>query len=112
MAKKQQIVKRGLKDTLQLVDTAALGLGSSVSLLEEETIVGSDMSVVVRIYTKYYMRSENYASLTVVVSTLDDNQCMVSAIGAAAGSGILNISWGAEANFVNSFAEDLAQASR
>ncbi|MDL2218102.1 DUF6054 family protein [Christensenellaceae bacterium OttesenSCG-928-M15] len=52
------------------------------------------------VFEKYYMRAENRASLTVMVSG-DGETVFVDAIGAGGGQGaIFKFSWGAEKDFV------------
>ena len=74
--------------------------GLSTTLVDSvERTVGSSF-VQVMVFEKYYMRSSNRASLTVVVTGIDD-QVFVDAIGAGGGQGaFLRFSWGAEEDFV------------
>lgn len=59
-----------------------------------------EMTVYVMVFEKYYLRSSNRASLTVVVSGHGDTVC-VDAIGSGGGQGpIFKLSWGSEENFV------------
>ena len=52
------------------------------------------------VYEKYYYRSSNRASLTILV-TGNDIESVVDIIGSGGGRGVfLNLSWGAENNFV------------
>lgn len=70
----------------QLIDSVQRNLGST--------------QMVVMVFEKYFMRSSNRASLTVVV-TEQDGSVFVDAIGAGGGQGaIFRFSWGAEESFV------------
>jgi len=56
--------------------------------------------VYIMVFEKYYMRSSNRASLTVVVTGDGESVC-VDAIGSGGGQGaIFKFSWGAEENFI------------
>ena len=53
------------------------------------------------VFEKYYMRSENRASLTILI-TGDQGNVTVDAVGSGGGQGALfRFSWGAEQDFVN-----------
>ncbi len=54
------------------------------------------------VFEKYYMRSSNRASLTVALTSKND-EIVVDAIGAGGGQGVFfRFSWGAEEDFVSS----------
>lgn len=66
---------------------------------------GADVRILV--FDKYYMRSSNRASLTVVLSS-DGQGVTADLIGAGGGNGaLINFSWGAEEDFVDSAAREL-----
>ncbi len=48
---------------------------------------------------QYYFRNDSYASLTVLLT--DGETQTADIIGFGGGGGILNLSWGANANFAN-----------
>lgn len=85
------------KEAHQLHDII-MELGMSVE--RKDSIQMDDM--VFSVYEKYYMRSENYTSLSIVLRQVDKD-VLLSAISAAGGGGFLNISWGAEESFLTSF---------
>ena len=61
------------------------------------------------VFEKYYMRSDNRASLTVAVSGGGGQVC-VDAIGAGGGTGVFfKFSWGAENDFVSTVADILSR---
>lgn len=94
----------------QIANTISQGIqnsGISCTLIDSvEQRAGTD-SVIVMVFEKYYMRSSNRASLTVVLSS-SENNITVTAIGSGGGQGaIFRFSWGAEEDFVNTVAKIL-----
>lgn len=66
-------------------------------------------SVIVIVFEKYYMRSSNRASLTVLLTSQDGN-INVDAIGSGGGQDpVFRFSWGAEENFVGTAERCLRQ---
>lgn len=79
----------------------------SCSIIDSVTRTIADTTIYVMVFEKYYMRSSNRASLTVVVSGAGDDVA-VDAIGSGGGQGALfRFSWGAEENFVNTVSQIL-----
>ncbi len=84
--------------------------GLSCSLVDSMHRNLGDGAVLVLVFEKYFMRSSNRASLTVVV-TGRDNQVQVDAIGSGGGQGALfSFSWGAEDSFVGTVEDILLEA--
>ena len=64
-----------------------------------------NMQTILYVFERYFVRTENMASLTVLF-TNDGKAVTVDVIASGAGEGILNISWGANASFAK-MARDL-----
>ena len=60
------------------------------------------------VFERYFVRTENMASLTVLF-TNDGKAVTVDVIASGAGEGILNISWGANASFAKMAVDLLAK---
>lgn len=74
--------------------------GMSCSLVDSMRRDLGEAVVIVMVFEKYFMRASNRASLTVIVTGLD-NEVQVDAIGSGGGQGaIFSFSWGAEDSFV------------
>ncbi|MCI8609115.1 MAG: nicotinate (nicotinamide) nucleotide adenylyltransferase [Firmicutes bacterium] len=69
-------------------------------------ITEGDVKVVTFVFETYYFRSGSYASLTVTLTHFQ-GVCTVAAIGSGGGEGLLNISWGAEGDYVKAFWKEL-----
>lgn len=75
--------------------------GFSCELIDSVYKSIGSVTICVMVFEKYYMRSSNRASLTVVV-TGEGDDVNVDAIGSGGGQGVLfKLSWGAEENFVS-----------
>lgn len=75
--------------------------GLSCELVEQACHCFGDVQVTVLVFEKYFMRVNNYASLTLMLSGRDGDVC-VDVIGAGGRQGMISIAWGAEENFVDS----------
>lgn len=83
--------------------------GMTVELIDSVTRQVNDATIYIMVFEKYYMRSSNRASLTVVV-TSRNNDILVDAIGAGGGQGVVfKWSWGAEESFVSSIENILSR---
>jgi len=83
--------------------------GMTVELIDSVTREIGDTTVYIMVFEKYYMRSSNRASLTVVV-TAGNGDIIVDAIGAGGGQGVVfRLSWGAEESFVSSIENILSR---
>lgn len=79
----------------------------STQLVDSITRKTGDLSMYILVFEKYYMRSSNRASLTVVVTEVN-HDIKVDAIGAGGGQGVIfKFSWGAEESFVSVIEEIL-----
>lgn len=97
MSKKGELDQEG-----GLIHDAMMKLGAT---MERAGKIATD-DMIFYVYEKYFMRSSNFASLSVVIR--QENQfVMVYAIASAGGSGIFNISWGANEDFLLSFQRSL-----
>jgi len=82
----EEIQKVGVSNTLE---------ASALREVGESTII-------LLVFERYYYRSQNRASLTVMLVGDADGTITVDAIGSGGGQGVfLNFSWGAEENFLN-----------
>lgn len=107
MAKLSMQGKGNGNDMANLIVTEMENSGMSTQLVDSITRKTGDVSQYIMIFEKYYMRSSNRASLTVVLTEMDHN-LMVDAIGAGGGQGpIFKFSWGAEESFVSVIEEIL-----
>lgn len=79
----------------------------SAELVHESWQNFDSSSVVLLAFEKYYFRNGNYASLTVMLTDKENVQT-ADIVGFGGGSGLLNISWGANSNFAEK-AADLLQ---
>lgn len=83
--------------------------GLSCVLVDQITRSVDSVSVAVLVFEKYYMRSSNRSSLTVVLTDKDE-MVYADMVGAGGGQGaIFRFSWGAEENFVQTAARILRQ---
>ena len=83
--------------------------GMSCTLVDSISRSGGSCRLVVLVFEKYYMRTSNRASLTVVL-TGQDQVIYADAIGSGGGQGaIFRFSWGAEENFVSTAERFLRQ---
>ena len=67
-----------------------------------------DLQTILYVFERYFVRTENMASLTVLF-TNDGKAVTVDVIASGAGEGILNISWGANASFAKMAVDLLAK---
>ena len=67
-----------------------------------------DLQTILYVFERYFVRTENMASLTVLF-TNDGKTVTVDVIASRAGEGILNISWGANASFAKMAVDLLAK---
>lgn len=85
-----------------LIEKGVLESGVSCELID--TIVrkvGEDTAILL-VFEKYYMRSSNRASLSVMLTEDDGDIIYVDAVSAGGGQGALfRFSWGAEESFVS-----------
>lgn len=83
-------------------------LGSSISgvLVDQYERKIDDYVSIIFILEKYYMRSNNRASLTVTIDNFD-GETTVHAVAAGSSEGLLRFDWGAGKNFSRSVEDAL-----
>ena len=87
-------------ETADIINTGVVNSAATAELVDVINRTWGDTRIRIMVFEKYYWRSSNRASLTVVLSGGDGNVC-VDAIGAGGGQGIVfKLSWGAEEDFV------------
>lgn len=73
----------------------------SCELIDQVSHTVGTAEVRMYVFEKYYMRSSNRASLTVMLLADENDEIFVDAVGAGGGQGaIFRFSWGAEEDFV------------
>ncbi len=96
-------------DLANLIISEMESSGMSTQLVDSITRKTGDVSMYIMVFEKYYMRSSNRASLTVVLTEMN-NEIKVDAIGAGGGQGVIfKLSWGAEESFVSVIEEILTR---
>lgn len=100
-----QLSMRGslsFSETADIIKTGVVNSAVSAELVDviNRTSADGDTLIKMMAFEKYYWRSSNRASLTVLISGRDGD-VYVDAIGAGGGQGIVfKLSWGAEEDFV------------
>ena len=84
---------------------AAVAQELEATVIEAVGYEVGDLQTILYVFERYFVRTENMASLTVLF-TNDGKTVTVDVIASGAGEGILNISWGANASFAK-MARDL-----
>jgi hypothetical protein len=101
MGKFTKTLLRGVTETANYLTGEIESSGLSCSLVEQDVEVISGVTVIVRVFEKYYMRNNSRASLTLAVVGTED-ECHVTAIGSGGGeSALFSFDWGAGDNFVS-----------
>ncbi len=99
MAKVSLQGRGSVDETVNLLKREIQNSGLSCTLVDSVERNTGSATLYVMVFEKYYMRTSNRASLTVVVSGENDF-VYVDAIGAGGGQGaIFRFSWGAEDDF-------------
>lgn len=94
-------------DIAELIVREMESSGMSTQLVDSINRRIGDLNMYIMVFEKYYMRSSNRASLTVVVTEVN-HDIKVDAIGAGGGQGVIfKFSWGAEESFVSVIEEIL-----
>lgn len=99
MAHFTKTITADYNEILNMLDITIRNFGVSVKLVAENAVTVEKVEVTTRVYEKFFLRSSSYASISLTVIG-NQEEVIISAIGAAGGEGLLNISWGAEKNFV------------
>lgn len=98
-------------EIVQVIANGVQSSGFSCELIESVTKRVESTTVCIMVFEKYYMRSSNRASLTVVVTGNDETEVVtVDAIGSGGGQGALfKFSWGAEEDFIGTVSDLLKE---
>jgi hypothetical protein len=100
MATLTMIGKGSYQSITSLLSQEIQSSGLSCTLVDSVTHQLAGGTVGVYVFEKYYMRTSNRASLTVVIAAQGD-AIRVDAIGSGGGQGaVFRFSWGAEENFI------------
>jgi hypothetical protein len=85
-----------------LLEEGVVSSGLSCELIDSVVRrVGQDTTTILLVFEKYYMRSSNRASLSIML-TQDGSTVYLDAVSAGGGQGALfRFSWGAEESFVS-----------
>ena len=76
--------------------------GISNELVASATRQAGNSTIILLVFERYYYRSQNRASLTVMLVGDENGTITVDAVGAGGSQGVfLNFSWGAEEDFLN-----------
>ena len=111
MAKITMQGKGNGNDIANLIAREMENSGISTQLVDTITRQTGDLSMYIMVFEKYYMRSSNRASLTVVLTEVNGD-IKVDAIGAGGGQGVIfKFSWGAEESFVSVIEQILRRES-
>ena len=95
-------VSLSTKETAKLIDTAIVQGSISGKVIDSYRRKVDEKELVVYIFEKYYMRTSNRASLTVVIDNLE-GKTKVHATASGGGEGAtFRFDWGAGGSFVNS----------
>lgn len=93
--------QKSVFDTAELIKQEVYNLGISVELIDEIKQSRDDFQVFMLVYEKFYYRSSNRASLSILI-TGDTNDSKIDVVSSGGGQGwLFKFSWGAEKNFVN-----------
>lgn len=83
-----------------IITDGVVSSAASCSLVDRIDRKVEGRTVIFLVFEKYYMRSSNRASLSVMVSPGADGYVNVDAVGAGGGTGVfLRFSWGTEQSF-------------
>lgn len=83
--------------------------GKSVELIDSVTRRIGDATVYVMVFEKFFIRSSNWASLTVIVTAENDDIIVVAICAGGAQDFLMKLSWGAEESFVSSIENILSR---
>ncbi|WMJ24082.1 DUF6054 family protein [Paludicola sp. MB14-C6] len=89
-----------LQIVINAIQSSVLNSGMSCELIDQKQHTYNNGNVTFMVFEKYYMRSSNRASLSVLVTQIG-NSILVDAIASGGGQGALfKFSWGAEDDFL------------
>ncbi|MEX1307381.1 MAG: DUF6054 family protein [Eubacteriales bacterium] len=98
-----KVIARMITDEVQAAGVTNNLVGSKIR-------ENGDMTVVLLVFEKYYMRASNRASLSVMISQARDGEMTVDAVSSGGGQGVIfSFSWGAEDNFIGLLQKILTQ---
>lgn len=103
MASAKFVGNFNVNDTASFIKREANNLGFTMELISESKYNNDDFYVYMFVFEKFYYRSSNRASLSVLI-TGDSEKSYVDAVSSGAGQGwLFKFSWGADKNFINGF---------
>lgn len=92
---------RDLWDTANVLNQRILDSAYSMELAGETNWQGDGVTVLTRVYEKYFMRASNRATITITMVQTGET-LYISGISAGGGQGaIFRFSWGAEEDFAS-----------
>ncbi|MBN2540138.1 MAG: hypothetical protein JXB08_01285 [Bacilli bacterium] len=101
MAKASFQKRENVELTKSFLSQRLPSLGLTMELINQAAHKIDDKSVYLFVYEKFYWRSSNRTSLTIMI-TGDIDESYVDVISSGGGQGVLfKFSWGAEKSFVN-----------
>ena len=93
----------GFEESYQAIAKAGMKVTCNEETLYEPPVIKlGDAKVATFVFEQYFFRNGSYASLTVTLVN-SKGISIVTAAGSGGGNGVLNISWGAEEDFVSDF---------
>lgn len=94
---------------MNAIQSSVLNSGMSCELVDQKNHNYNNGSVTLMVFEKYYMRSSNRASLSVLITQIG-NSILVDAIASGGGQGaVFKFSWGVEDDFLNPVIDALKQ---
>lgn len=94
------------EDVVAKIRAAAMAMGAESKYFGGQKSNSENVKISLQVYEKYFLRTNSYASLTVMAIAEADN-ITITAVSSAAGGGWMNISYGAEYTIIDKFKRKL-----